>query len=443
MQKRFSRFFGALLTFGVLLTACVFPEQEDPFERLPEEPLEVIDGRLFPFSVSVSTRATHRLEKEGKLVAYLTSDIVQLSEFENREVELDGVWRNEKMRQIFWVEAIRVTDIAEEETGEKNPIVRFTTKKFTFQHPGEWESTLSPDGVAYFVNKNDPSRRVFFTLKVEDYSPEAIQIKPNILMNGFAGIKEVDNETSGKEKEVVTLFSNLGNKKYVFEINHNFDDFDTKKQFLDVLNSFVEGEEQVQKVIADEQKALAEAEAAKLAEEEAAAEAIEEVVEETEEAEVSFLDKLLGKDGETSEKQKTEEPIETEVKEVAVVEEPAETIIETGEYTNLIDERAFYYENKTYNFSLSVPFGLWYRHYGPGYANVTEMGFADEPLNSRDDVKFWMRIINKEKPPEEIDEIAVAGQVTVIKKRDESSVFEFNGPIQFRDQMRSMAEVIR
>ena len=94
------------LIFGVLfaalvLSACVFPEKNDPFSRLPEEAVETLEGEIFPFSVSVSTRATHRLENEGKLVAYVASDIARLSDFEGREVEIDGVRRTEKMREIL------------------------------------------------------------------------------------------------------------------------------------------------------------------------------------------------------------------------------------------------------------------------------------------------------------------------------------------------------
>ena len=292
MRNIFTKYTIGVVLVGALITACVLPEKSDPFERLPDENLETIEGKLFPFSVSVSTRATHRLEKDGKLVGYLTSDIVQLADFEGRDVDLDGVWRNEKMRQIFWVEAIRVTDI-EEETEEEEPTSkRFTTKGFTFVHPSNWEATLAPDGAAYFVNKLDPNRRVFFTLKVEDYSPEGEKIVPNILFNGFAGIKEVTNETSGKEKETVTLFSNLGNQKYVFEVNYDFEDFDTKKAFLDLLNSFVEGEDMVLKTIEQEQKELAEQEATKLAESQAEEETTDESEnsEEATEEEPSFLD---------------------------------------------------------------------------------------------------------------------------------------------------------
>ena len=91
MKKTF--FFGLLASL-LTLTACVLPEKEDPFERLPEENLETIEGKLYPFSVSVSTRATHRLERDNKLVGYLASDLVQLAEFEGQEVMLEGVWRN-------------------------------------------------------------------------------------------------------------------------------------------------------------------------------------------------------------------------------------------------------------------------------------------------------------------------------------------------------------
>ena len=93
-------FFGLFLA-SIIISACVSPEQEDPFERLPEEPVETLAGEIFPFSVSISTRATHRLENDGKLVAYLASKIVRLEDFEGRKVEVDGVWRTEKCEKFF------------------------------------------------------------------------------------------------------------------------------------------------------------------------------------------------------------------------------------------------------------------------------------------------------------------------------------------------------
>ena len=267
MKKTF--FFGLLASL-LTLTACVLPEKEDPFERLPEENLETIEGKLYPFSVSVSTRATHRLERDNKLVGYLASDLVQLAEFEGQEVMLEGVWRNEKMRQIFWVEGIRVaslmTDEEEEETGPQ----RFSTKKFTMLVPNTWEYSLAPNGVVYFLNKEDPARRVFLTFSVEDYSPESGIDNPNISMNGFTGMNESTTDENGKEREVITLYSNIDPKKYVFTATYFFDDFETKKSVFDLLQSFVEGEAAVQEVVIDEQKAKAEAEAEKLAASEAA-----------------------------------------------------------------------------------------------------------------------------------------------------------------------------
>ena len=78
----------AFLCVSVLLSACVWPEKNDPFERLPEEELETIEGTIYPFSVSVSTRATHRLEKDNHLVAFLASNIIRLEDFEGRKATL-------------------------------------------------------------------------------------------------------------------------------------------------------------------------------------------------------------------------------------------------------------------------------------------------------------------------------------------------------------------
>jgi len=178
MKKNFIWILGVVV---LTLTACVLPEKEDPFERLPEEKLETIEGKLFPFSVSVSTRATHRLEQSSKLVGYLASDLVQLAEFEGQEVALEGVWRNEKMRQIFWVEGIKVQTL-EELAEDENAPQRLTTKRFTMLLPAHWEYSLAPNGVAYFLNKEDPARRVFLTFGVEDYSLTTLKLKKPCLM---------------------------------------------------------------------------------------------------------------------------------------------------------------------------------------------------------------------------------------------------------------------
>ncbi len=444
MRNFLGRFWIIVGMVFLTLTACIVPEKEDPFERLPEEQLETISGKLFPFSVSVSTRATHRLELEGKLVGYLSSDLVQLADFEGREVALDGVWRNEKMRQIFWVEAIRIEDLeTEEDLEEANEPLRFTTKKFTFLYPDAWEYSLSPAGIAYFLNKEDPTRKVFLTFAVEDYSPEETRLTTNILLNGFSGIKDLKTDENKKEKETITLFSNLENKKYVFNATYEFEDFDTKKAVFDLLNSFAEGEEKVQEILEEEAKAKAEKEAQKIVqEEEAKPDDSEDETSKEEADEPSFFEKLLEPEPEVEVAPEPErEPSEVSMP-TSVSNVDTRNFV-SGNFKNLIDNRAYSYNSDYYGLHLKAPFGYWYQNYGPSYGVITELGFADNALNSRADVKFWLKLLAKDSPSAETQEIINDQQITLIKKRDESSVFEVSGPASYRDAMWSVLESIQ
>ena len=446
MKKTF--IFGLLATL-LTLTACVLPEPEDPFERLPEENLETIEGKLFPFSVSVSTRATHRLEQDGKLVGYLASDLVQLAEFEGQEVLLEGIWRNEKMRQIFWVEGIKVASLMTDEEVVDEP-TRFTTKKFTMVVPSNWEYSLAPNGVAYFLNREDPARRVFLTFGVEDYSPEADDVEPNIEMGVFKGIKETSTDENGKERETITLFSNNEPKRYVFTATYFFDDFETKKSVFDLLQSFVEGEAAVQEVVIAEQVAKAKAEAEKLALAEAekraneAASAAEN--EDEEEEETSAVDRARGLfGGLLSGREAPEELTETEADTTGAEPlpvEPIPTVVENSDYTNLIDDRAYDYESSL-GFSLKVPFGNWYRSFGAIDGALATVGVAKNPVNLTSDVQMWVKVLPKDQPAEDTTELITGAGVTLIKKRDNDSVYEITGPVAERDTLWSIADSIQ
>ena len=437
--------FGIL--FGaILLSACVFPEQDDPFERLPEEPLDTIAGELFPFAVSVSTRATHRLEREGKLVGYLTSDLVRLEDFEGQAVELQGVWRTDKMREIFWVESVKVAGEAEaEDSGE----TRFTTKNFTFLYPSSWDYTESPDAKLFFVDKNDPNRRVFLTFAVEQFSPEAERIDPNIVLGSLAGTKEILPQEGTREKENITLYSNLGTDKYVFQANYSFDDFDKKRALLSLLESFVEGESQVATVLEGEKIKAAEAEAEKLQESaqqatlEAKAKLVDEIVDPADE---TFLEKLLDKSPAAAETDPVEEPTEIivesdPVEEVQEAIKEAVTLESVQTFKNLIDARAYSYSSPAFNLSIKTPFGHWFQNFGALGGSLFAVGFADNAIGGTEDVDFWLR--GKTGTPPAATTAVIQGEELVItKKRTETSLFEMRGPVQFKDAMWSVLESI-
>jgi hypothetical protein len=421
-----------VLFAALVLSACVFPEKNDPFSRLPEEKMETLEGEIFPFSVSVSTRATHRLENEGKLEAYIASDIVRLSDFEGREVEVDGVRRTEKMREIFWVEAIRLLDFDEE--SEELIDQRFSSNRFAFIYPPTWEHSTSPAGVVHFIDKKDEARRVFLTFSVEDIEKEDKKSDPNVLIASLAGVKKITTDSLDRERQEVVLFSNLFDHKYNFVFTSQFEEFERKKAFFKLLNTFIEGEENVRKVLEEDKKSLAEQEAKKIVVEQPVEEIEEKVVEKKE----TIIDKLFG------EKEEDVLVVEESSGESEVVIRDTPTTITKGgdDYQNLIEEHAFPYESTYYNFKMLVPWGYWFRNFGQSETRIARIGFSDEEFTEESGAKFWLEIIGSDTPPTEFSETIEADQVVLEFSRGQKSYFRISGPVLFRDAMRSIQATV-
>ena len=426
MQKSYRiKFLALLIGAGFILSACVQPSQKDPFERLPEEETVTVSGEIFPFSVSVSTRATHRLEKDGKLVAYLASEVVNLAEFERAEVELEGVMRNEKMREILWVHGIKVPQEDAEYT-EIDIDKLFETKQVAFVYPADWNYTQSPNGVAYFSEIGDPARRVFLTFSVEELSKEDKKNDPNVLISNLAGVKSISSDEIGRDREKIVLFSNLYDQKYTFVFTHNFEEFEKKKAFFRLLNSFVEGEESVVNARKEIQRKRAEIEAAKLEKKGDTEEEVVENVEEEEKEKESFLGKIF----------KKEEPKEEVIEEKAP---PVEVAVPSdGTFKNLVDERAFPYESQYYRFKMLVPFGFWFQNFGPSDGAITSVGFADEAIESKDVIDYWLRIKSSDQVTKATESVS-EGVVTIrFPHADGGKYFELTGSARFRDAMKSI-----
>ena len=420
----------------IMLSACVWPEKEDPFERLPEEKLETLRGEIFPFSVSVSTQATHRLERNEKLQGYLASKIIRLDDFEGRDVEVDGFWRKAKMKQVFWVEAIRLKDSLVKEDREEPTESIFETKRFLFTYPVNWDYTTSPDGVAYFLDKKDQSRRVFLTFSVKDISKEDKKIDPNVLIANMAGTKTITKDKLKRDREEIILLSNVYDKKYSFIFTTNFEDFERKKEFFKLLNSFIEGDDVVQKYKDDKQAELANKEKEKLETEQKAAEELaktkelERLAEEAnEEKEDGFISKIFdSKETEITEIEKIIEPEK--------IKEPIVVKAELGDFKNLIDNRSFAYSSTHYDLAFKVPYGYWYQNFGPEEGVLTSIGFSDHAFGSKSEIKFWLKVISGE----QVDIVEeIRGDILTVKyPKDKNTHFEFIGSTKFRDVMFSV-----
>ncbi|MCF7830443.1 hypothetical protein K9M41_00385 [Candidatus Gracilibacteria bacterium] len=406
--KNPKKIFWAVMITAIVISACAFPEKEDPFSRLPEERTETLVGEVFPFSVSVSTRATHRLENNEKLVAYLASKIVNLEDFEGRRVEIDGIRRTEKMREIFWVEEIRLKDL-EEKGDEDLKDKRYLNEEYTFVYPGNWEYSTSPSGEVHFTEKEDEARRVFLIFSVTSSERKDSKVDPNVLIANMTGIKKVTTDQTDRERQEITLFSNVYNHKYSFIFTSQFEEFEKKKAFFKLLNTFIEGSENVSKAQEKYLKKLAEDEASKIE---------KEVVEEPKE---SFLEKIF--------KDKEEEPVE-------------EVVLPTGDFKNLIDANAFPYESAYYGFRMRVPFGHWFRNFGQSENAIARIGFSDEDFSTQDQAKFMLEILGDETPPKEFSEKVEEGKLIIVYPRSDKSFFRFTGPTKFRDSMRSTGSTI-
>lgn len=445
---------------GLFLTACVLPEKNDPFERLPEETTEILSGELFPFSVSISTRATHRLEADGKLQGYLASDIVQLDAFEGREVEVEGVFRAEKMRPIFWVEKISVKNLPEKVSEETHK--RFKTKHFTFTYPIDWEYTLAPNGTAYFLDRNDPTRRVFFTFSVlekTEIDTDANDI--DALISGFPAIREQIKIPGGKTQDTVELFSNTSDKVYKLVFTG-----ENITAFEDLIESFIEGADNIARAIEEELKARANAEAEKVRQEALKATPLEATTEEKE-LKSGFFENLFSRDKNTSQhpqegnpSESTPSHLETESKESEDIREkeaseedlaePFDTenldqVSQFGEpYINIIDERAFPYQNNYLGLSLKSPYGYWFRNFGKSDISAADIGFSDESFTQKNQVKVWLRIIGDDDPLNSpAEQLSADGARLVIeKKRNANSIYRIEGSPYFRDMMWSVLESI-
>ena len=448
ISKVFIIFF-LLCGIGVALFFYVLPEKEDPFVRPPQADLKTLTGEVFPFSVSVATSATHRLEKNNKLVSYLASEIAPLSEFEGQEVEIDGFFKKEKMREIFWVEAVRLMDTETEQTIPKKTEERFITKKFTFLFPVNWEYSLSPDGVAYFLDKNDPARRVFLTFGVRDLSKADLKKDPNVLIANLAGKKDIYTDEFDRERQLITLFSNLYEQKYEFIFTNNYEEFEKKKAFFKLLNSFQEGEENVLNAKKEDMKKQAEEEASKIkvVPEEAPIEK-EELSTESSEDSSEEVDK---EDSKSSTSEPIEEPIVSEPEEsiiqakedLSVSEEAVSSSFKVPAFIDIIDQRAFKYANEYLKLSIKFPYGFWYRNFGEGDNSLTRLGAAQNPINTEADVQIWIEIVAVKNPPKQVTERQESDQLFVNWPRNDESFFKATGPVDKRNAILSILNSIR
>lgn len=440
MKTSFKMILGFLPLLGglIFLQGCELQNVSDPFEVEPAKE-ETLSGEVFSFDISVATKATHRLEKDGKLVALLASDIIDLESFEGRKVSLSGVFKTEKMREIFWVKSLELTELTVEEQESGKTHERFLAKAFSFVFPASWEYSTSPDGTVYFSEKNDIGKRIFLNFSVGTMTSEDRKKDPNVLIAGLSGYKKPNTETETREQQDITLFSNISSQKFRFLFTSQFEDFEKKKQFFALLNSFIEGEEAVAQAKEKDLKEQAARLLEKIQKEEERKELEklnEESQEKTEGAEEGLISKIIEKISDEKSEEKNEEELVSEI----VEERTEEAIAAQWAYKNLIDGRAYPYASNGLSFSLKAPFGFWFRNFGGVEGRLGIIGFAKKDFSLLSESDFVLEILKKEggiseKTMTEKDEELI---IQFPRNGFENSFFQIRGNVEWKDAMLSV-----
>ena len=91
-----------------------------------------------------------------------------------------------------------------------------------------------------------------------------------------------------------------------------------------------------------------------------------------------------------------------------------------------------------YKFSMKVPYGLWFRNFGPNENYVTRLGFAEHEVQNMSNSQFLLNIITDTEPVTTFQESQENNILIINFPRNNKSYYELKGPIEFRDYMRSI-----
>jgi hypothetical protein len=265
-------------------------------------------------------------------------------------------------------------------------------------------------------------------------------MKPTVSIGVFKGTKSVMGDQLGREQQKIVLWSNDSNKKYTFSFTANFEEFEKKKAFYQLLNSFIEGEEAVRAAEAEDRRLQAEREAQKVRELTTKPEVSEEEVitaegkeEKTETVETEgVFSRLFG----------SKEKVDVE----GALEKVAEAVADIPlkeDFKNVIDAKAFPYSSTQLKFSMKAPWGYWFKNVGSDDSLLLKFGFAKHEITGVADSEFFLEIVPSENPVVTARERKADGELFIEWARNEDSFFRLHGPESSRDTMRSIQSTVK
>jgi hypothetical protein len=299
---------------------------------------------------------------------------------------------------------------------------------------------MSANGVAHFIDKEDVSRRVFLMFSVEDIPAGDLKESPNVMIANMAGNKTVSADIAERERQEILLYSNLFSVKYKFVFTSNPNEVDQKKNFYKLLNSFIEGEDNVKKAIEEEKKKLAEEEVAKIKTEPAPTAETQEPILASAPTTAPEAQPSTTTTTTVTTTTVTPSPVAPATA-ASFLDPPASAVPSDGSFRDLIDANSMSYERD--GLSVKIPWGFWYRSFQAAGGATARVGVSDQDLSSPSQAKMWVELFTGEKTAEAFSEKNDGTNIVIEVAKGDNAFVRISGPAGFRDALMSIAKTVQ
>jgi hypothetical protein len=213
-------------------------EEGDPYDI----EMQKLSGVVRPLGVSIYQEGTHRLEKDNKLQLLLESKVLELADFEQQEVEVEGVVRstvegNQKIMEVLKVNLPKLSS-----KGRKS--FNDVGYDYYFDFPSDWSFEKEVGKVVFYQTGDEEKLPVISVLQhsqiegtlsewLKDHEPELATIDTAISIDGASGVRRSYLE---KGTDIMKTYVMKGTS--IFEVRYVGNDETIKRQYLSVIDSF-------------------------------------------------------------------------------------------------------------------------------------------------------------------------------------------------------------
>lgn len=210
-------------------------------DELYKNELKQMEGEIKLLGVSIYEEATHRLEEDDKLVVLLRSEKVNLEDYLNQRVKVQGIVKDTARgdQKIMTVSSLeKQGDIGTQRFDE-------LTYEMNFSYPSEWEYSLEDDKVKFTIKQGGEDvttvivyqyedEEVPLNVWLEDRDQNLIYEESQVSVGGQTGVRRT---IKNGEEEIIKTYV-MGGDNY-YELRLVDQDSIVKGQYLELIDSFV------------------------------------------------------------------------------------------------------------------------------------------------------------------------------------------------------------